>query len=260
MSINIKKIFASITNIPFAVVIISIVLLSSLSAYLYWEKLNDNNLLLEYEDYVQRLLSQVEESKVKEIAQEIELARLRDELDAPNANPVTITESPISTEGNSSSDYQESDKEMRQRIIYEYELDNANNNSDRTLELIKEITSLDPSSINEIMSLQRQFGSFIQALNVDDGRMEEIVGVLTDYVVGQSQARQQILSEARSEQIDRRQVGTLMRAVMDRDFMYEELSSHLTQSEISLLQQTHAEQASQEEFDGRPSSGFRGSR
>ena len=260
MSINIKKIFTAITNIPFAVVIISIALLSSLSAYLYWEKLNDNNLLLEYEDYVQRLLSQVEESKVKEIAQEIELARLRDELDALNANLVTITESPISTEDNSSFDYQESDKEMRQRIIYEYELENANNNSDRALELIKEITSLDPSSINEIMSLQRQFGSFIQALNVNDGRMEEIVGVLTDYVSGQSQARQQILSEARSEQIDRRQVGTLMRAIMDREFMYEELSSHLTQSEISLLQQTHAEQASQEEFDGRPSSGFRGSR
>tara|TARA_B100001173_G_scaffold268721_1_gene245214 strand:+ start:715 stop:1497 length:783 start_codon:yes stop_codon:yes gene_type:complete len=260
VSINIKKIFTAITNIPFAVVIISIALLSSLSAYLYWEKLNDNNLLLEYEDYVQRLLSQVEESKVKEIAQEIELARLRDELDALNANLVTITESPISTEDNSASDYQESDKEMRQRIIYEYELENANNNSDRALELIKEITSLDPSSINEIMSLQRQFGSFIQALNVNDGRMEEIVGVLTDYVSGQSQARQQILLEARSEQIDRRQVGTLMRAVMDREFMYEELSSHLTQSEISLLQQTHAEQASQEEFDGRPSSGFRGSR
>ena len=260
MSINIKKISTARTNIPFAVVIISIALLSSLSAYLYWEKLNDNNLLLEYEDYVQRLLSQVEESKVKEIAQEIELARLRDELDALNANLVTITESPISTEDNSASDYQESDKEMRQRIIYEYELENANNNSDRALELIKEITSLDPSSINEIMSLQRQFGSFIQALNVNDGRMEEIVGVLTDYVSGQSQARQQILSEARSEQIDRRQVGTLMRAVMDREFMYEELSSHLTQSEISLLQQTHAEQASQEEFDGRPSSGFRGSR
>ena len=129
---------------------------------------------------MQRLLSQVEESKVKEIAQEIELARLRDELDALNANLVTITESPISTEDNSASDYQESDKEMRQRIIYEYELDSANNNSDRTLELIKEITSLDPSSVNEIMSLQRQFGSFIQALNVDDGRMEEIVGVLTD--------------------------------------------------------------------------------
>ena len=259
MSKNIKKIFTAIINIPFAVVIISIVFLSSLSAYLYWEKLNDNNLLLEYEDYVQRLLSQVEESKVKEIAQEIELARLRDELDALNAN-LTITESPISTEDNSAPDYQESDKEMRQRIIYEYELENANNNSDRTLELIKEITSLDPSSINEIMSLQRQFGSFIQALNVDDGRMEEIVGVLTDYVAGQSQARQQILSEARSEQIDRRQVGTLMRAVMDRDFMYEELSIHLTQSEISLLQKTHAEQASQEEFDGRPSPGLRGSR
>ena len=260
MSINIKKIFTAIINIPFAVVIISIALLSSLSAYLYWEKLNDNNLLLEYEDYMQRLLSQVEESKVKEIAQEIELARLRDELDALNANLVTITESPISTEDNSASDYQESDKEMRQRIIYEYELENANNNSDRALELIKEITSLDPSSINEIMSLQRQFGSFIQALNVNDGRMEEIIGVLTDYVSEQSQARQQILSEARSELIDRRQVGTLMRAVMDRDFMYEELSSHLTQSEISLLQQIHAEQASQEEFDGRPSSGFRGSR
>ena len=50
--------------------------------------------------------------------------------------------------------------------------------------------------MNEITSLQRQFGPFIQALKVDDERMEEIVGVLTNYVAGQSQARQMILQQA----------------------------------------------------------------
>ena len=116
--------------------------------------------------------------------------------------------------------------------------------------------------MNEITSLQRQFGPFIQALKVDDERMEEIVGVLTNYVAGQSQARQMILQQARSDQIDRRELGNLMRAVMDRELMYEELSYHLNQDEILLLQQTHKEQTNEEAFDGRsrPPDRFRDSR
>ena len=110
------------------------------------------------------------------------------------------------------------------------------------------------SSVSEIMSLQRQFGRFIQALNVNEEGMEEIVGVLINYVAGQSQARQTILEQARSDQIDRREIGNLMRAVMNRELMYEELSYYLNQGEISLLQQAHKEQTDEEAlYDrGRP--------
>ena len=111
------------------------------------------------------------------------------------------------------------------------------------------------------MKLCHYRGSLVvsfKSLNVNEERMEEIVGVLINYVAGQSQARQTILEQARSDQIDRREIGNLMRAVMNRELMYEELSYYLNQDEISLLQQAHKEQTDEEAFydRGRPPGGF----
>ena len=249
-------------KVSLAIMIVPAIILSTLTAYLYLEKVTKNNLLLEYKANVQRLLSQVKSISGEKIAQEKELVMLKEEINRLNFELATNSQPSIVTEESPLSDYQEKEEEMRQRIIYEYELDRTNKNSDDRLDLIKEISSLEPSSMNEITSLQRQFGPFIQALKVDDERMEEIVGVLTNYVAGQSQARQMILQQARSDQIDRREIGNLMRAVMDRELMYEELSYHLNQDEILLLQQTHKEQTNEEAFDGRsrPPDRFRDSR
>ena len=244
-----------------AVVIVTALCFSTISAYLYNQNVVNHNLLLEYEANARRLLSQVKNISEEKSAQEKELAVLRDEISRLNVELAAKPRSNIVIEENPFSDYRETEDEMRKRIIYEYELDKANKNSDRRLDLIKEISSLEPNSVSEIMSLQRQFGRFIQALNVNEERMEEIVGVLTNYVAGQSQARQTILEQARSDQIDRREIGNLMRAVMNRELMYEELSYYLNQDEISLLQQAHKEQTDEEAFynRGRPSGGFRGS-
>ena len=249
-------------KVSLAIMIVPAIILSTLTAYLYLEKVTKNNLLLEYKANVQRLLSQVKSISEEKIAQERELVMLKEEINRLNFELATNSQPSIVREESALSDYQEKEEEMRQRIIYEYELDRTNKNSDDRLDLIKEISSLEPSSMNEITSLQRQFGPFIQALKVDDERMEEVVGVLTNYVAGQSQARQMILQQARSDQIDRREIGNLMRAVMDRELMYEELSYHLNQDEILLLQQTHKEQTNEEAFDGRsrPPDRFRDSR
>ena len=234
---------------------------STISAYLYFENVANHNLLIEYKANTQRLLSQVKGIGEEKVAQEKELATLRDEISRLNARLAAGPQSNMVIEENALSDYREAEDEMRKRIIYEYELDKTNKNSDRRLDLIKEISSLEPSSVSEIMSLQRQFGRFIQALNVNEERMEEIVGVLINYVDGQSQARQTILEQARSDQIDRREIGNLMRAVMNRELMYEELSYYLNEGEIALLQQAHKEQTDEEAFydRGRPPGGFRGS-
>ena len=244
-----------------AIIIVPAFFFSTISAYLYFENVANRNLLLEYETNVQRLLFQVKSDSEGKVALEKELAMLRDEISRLNTELAAKPQLNAAIEETPLSDYQETEEEIRKRIIYEYELDKTNRNSDRRLDLIKEISSLEPSSVSEIMSLQRQFGRFIQALNVNEERMEEIVGVLTNYVAGQSQARQTILEQARSDQIDRREIGNLMRVVMNRELMYEELSYYLNQDEISLLQQAHKEQKDEEAFynRGRPSGGFRGS-
>ena len=236
------------------------VLVSGLSVTLYQRNIASKNLLDDYKDHVQRLLSQVEENTKNSILKETELTRLQAEIDRLN----NIFEAPSDRlayiEKQNVPDYQEIERALRQRIINEYEHGKENQNTDSNLDLINEISSLEPSALNELMSLQNQFGPFIQALNVDEERMEEIVGVLTNYVVQQNQARQLVLLQAQSEQIGRREIGDQMRAIMGLDVMYEELAYDLSQNEISVLKQTHDDREAETDFRRGPRPSFGGFR
>lgn len=236
------------------------VLVSGLSVTLYQRNIANKNLLDDYKDHVQRLLSQVEENTKNSILKETELTRLQAEIDRLN----NIFEAPSDRlayiEKQNVPDYQEIEHALRQRIINEYEHGKENQNTDSKLDLINKISSLEPSALNELMSLQNQFGPFIQALNVDEERMEEIVGVLTNYVVQQNQARQLVLLQAQSEQIGRREIGDQMRAIMGLDVMYEELAYDLSQNEISVLKQTHDDREAETDFRRGPRPSFGGFR
>ena len=236
------------------------VLVSGLSVILYQRNIVNENLLDDYKDHVQRLLSQVEENTKNSILKETELTRLQAEIDRLN----NIFEAPSDRlayiEKQNVPDYQEIERALRQRIISEYEHDKENQITDSKLDLINEISSLEPSALDELMSLQNQFGPFIQALNVDEERMEEIVGVLTNYVVQQNQARQLVLLQAQSEQIGRREIGDQMRAIMGLEVMYEELAYDLSQNEISVLKQTHDDREAETDFRRGPRPSFGGFR
>ena len=236
------------------------VLVSGLSVTLYQRNIANKNLLDDYKDHVQRLLSQIEENTKNSILKETELTRLQAEIDRLN----NIFEAPSDRlayiEKQNVPDYQEIERALRQRIINEYEHGKENQSTDSKLDLINEISSLEPSALNELMSLQNQFGPFIQALNVDEERMEEIVGVLTNYVVQQNQARQLVLLQAQSEQIGRREIGDQMRAIMGLEVMYEELAYDLSQNEISVLKQTHDDREAETDFRRGPRPSFGGFR
>ena len=236
------------------------VLVSGLSVTLYQQNIVNKNLLDDYKDHVQRLLSKVEENTKNSMLKETELTRLQAEIDRLN----NIFEAPSDRlayiEKQNVPDYQEIERALRQRIINEYEHGKENQNTDSKLDLINEISSLEPSALNELMSLQNQFGPFIQALNVDEERMEEIVGVLTNYVVQQNQARQLVLLQAQSEQIGRREIGDQMRAIMGLEVMYEELAYDLSQNEISVLKQTHDDREAETDFRRGPRPSFGGFR
>ncbi|MDB3993842.1 hypothetical protein N9478_10185 [Gammaproteobacteria bacterium] len=235
------------------------VLVSGLSVTLYQQNIVNKNLLDDYKDHVQRLLSKVEENTKNSMLKETELTRLQAEIDRLN----NIFEAPsdrLAYIEQNVPDYQEIERALRQRIISEYEHDKENQITDSKLDLINEISSLEPSALNELMSLQNQFGPFIQALNVDEERMEEIVGVLTNYVVQQNQARQLVLLQAQSEQIGRREIGDQMRAIMGLEVMYEELAYDLSQNEISVLKQTHDDREAETDFRRGPRPSFGGFR
>ena len=113
-------------KVSLAVMIVPVIILSTLTAYLYLDKVTKNNLLLEYKANVQRLLSQVKSISEEKIAQEKELVMLKEEINRLNFELATNSQPSIVTEESPLSDYQEKEEEMRQRIIYEYELDRSN--------------------------------------------------------------------------------------------------------------------------------------
>ena len=236
------------------------VLVSGLSITLYQRNIANKNLLDDYKDHVQRLLSQVEENTKNSILKETELTRLQAEIDRLNNIFETPSDRLAYVEKQNVPDYQEIERALRQRIINEYEHGKENQNTDSKLDLINEISSLEPSALNELISLQNQFGPFIQALNVDEERMEEIVGVLANYVVQQNQARQLVLLQAQSEQIGRREIGNQMRAIMGLEVMYEELAYDLSQNEISVLKKTHDDREAETDFRRGPRPSFGGFR
>ncbi|MDG2140301.1 MAG: hypothetical protein P8K27_02275 [Gammaproteobacteria bacterium] len=223
-------------------------LIGGLSVTLYQQNIVNENLLDGYKNHVQHLLDQVEEGTKDRISKETELTKLQAEIDRLNKTSKAQPDQAAYTEKQKKPDYQEIERALHQRIIYEYELDRENQNTDSQLDLITEISSLEPSALNELMSLQNQFGPFIQALNVDEERMEKIVGVLSNYVSQQNQARQLVLLQAQSEQIGRREIGQQMRAIMSLEVMYEELAYDLSQNEISILKETHNDQETESRF------------
>ena len=97
------------------------VLVSGLSVTLYQQNIVNKNLLDDYKDHVQRLLSKVEENTKNSMLKEIELTRLQAEIDRLN----NIFEAPSDRlayiEKQNVPDYQEIERALRQRIINEYE-------------------------------------------------------------------------------------------------------------------------------------------
>ena len=223
-------------------------LIGGLSIILYQQNIVNAKLLDDYKNHVQQLLDQVEENTKDRISKETELTKLRAEIDRLNKTSKAQPDQVAYAEKQKTPDYQAIERSLRQRMIYEYELDKKNQNADSKLDLVTELSSLEPTALNELMSLQNQFGPFIQALNVDEERMEKIVGVLSNYVSQQNQARQLVLLQAQSEQIGRREIGEQMRAIMGREVMYEELAYDLSQNEISILKETHNDQESESSF------------
>lgn len=201
--------------------------------------------LADYEQHVKQLLSQVETNALQRLTNEKQVDELESELTMLTSQLTSVLNQLQIAQSQADPDYQELETEIRRRITNEFQALAEISPSKSRLNLVKQLTSLNAVELGEIMSIQGQFGGFLGSLQVSDERMEIIVDALGNLIADQNQARMNLMMEVRSQDINRREVRTQMRAISSPEAQVETLSFVLTDDEMSVLQDFQSTQAEQ---------------
>ncbi|MDP6654054.1 MAG: hypothetical protein QGF90_18400, partial [Gammaproteobacteria bacterium] len=200
----------------------------------------------DYQQHVQKLLTQVEASSRQRIALQNRLDDLLSERNTLNSQLTSAEDQLDEVEQQLNPDYQRIESEIRQQISYELQQQEIErNNINPRVSLLQELIALDPLELGEIMSVNGQFGRFLQALDVDDQRMEVIVTALTDVVAEQNLARQELMVQMREGEVGRRVMRREMREIMSPGTQIESLAPTLTDDEMLVFRQALSEQQEQ---------------
>tara|TARA_B100000315_G_scaffold72490_1_gene66046 strand:+ start:274 stop:1128 length:855 start_codon:yes stop_codon:yes gene_type:complete len=238
---NKSKISATVTG--------ATILVIAASAYLYSlqrENRRHEQQLADYEQHVQELLAQVETGSRQRVALQNQLDDLLSERNTLNSQLTSVEDQLDEVEQQLNPDYQQIESEIRQQISYELQQQEIErNNIDPRVKLLQELIALDPLELGEIMSVNGQFGRFLQALDVDDQRMEVIVTALTDVVADQNLARQELMQQMREGEVGRREMRSEIREIMSPRAQYETLVQTLTDNELLVFRQALSEQREQ---------------
>ena len=213
----------------------------------YGYNANQNSLLNEqqlasYQQQVQSLLTQVEESSLKSLEQEKQIRQLQSDLLSSNSQLTSVANQLQSTQEQVSPDFQRLESRIRQEVSAELQQQSNQRDTTSRLGLIRQLTELDPLELTEVMSLQAQYGGFLQSLNVSDERMEVVVGALSNMIADQNQARMEVMVEmqtlaqngdgrGRTREM-RGQIRTQMSAINSLEAQRESLSYALTDEEM----------------------------
>lgn len=219
--------------IPVAVVVLGA------SAAFAFNTLQQSNLqaqqLADYESQVAQLLSQVETNSLRRLDYEKQIQQLQSQLTTASSQVTALSNQLAQSQNQVNPDYQQMEADIRQRVSREIQQQAEITNP--RVGLVKQLTELDPMELGELMSLQSQFGGFLQSLDVDDERMEVIVEALSNLIADQNQRRRELAFEARSQQSgsSRQEYRALMRDVSSPEGQREALSYALTDAELNAL-------------------------
>lgn len=202
--------------------------------------------LADYEKQVTQLLSQVETNSMRRLEYEKQTQQLQSQLTTANSQLTALSNQLSASRDQINPDYQKLEADIRQQLSREMrqQQQSTDSNTDSRVSLVKQLSALDPVELGELMSLQGQFGGFLQSLNVGDERMDVIVDALSNLIADQNQARRELAMEMRSQQQDssRREVRALMRNISSPEAQREALSYALTGAELDSLAEYQSQQ------------------
>lgn len=232
--------------------VIAIVIVSA--GYLTYRQNEQNQLdalqLASYEAQVTRLLGEIEQGSRSRLELESTLKELRSEINMLDSQLTSVTNQLAISEERINPEYDRMESEIRQQIAREEAVTEQRRRDTYSpgnrVELVRQLSELGPLELGEVMSLQGQFGGFLQSLAVSDERMEIVVDALGNLIADQNNARIALMQDARlGGNFDRREMGTQMREIMSPEAQRASLSFVLTDDELSALDTFQSQQGNQ---------------
>jgi len=204
--------------------------------------------LNDYQLHVEQLLTQVEGNSLQRLDYEEQIEELESELTMVSSQLTAASNQLQVAQTQSDPDYQRVESEIRRQVRQEFQQQIQESPEQARVNLVKELAALDPVELGEIMTLQGQFGGFLQSLDVSDERMEVIVSALGNLIADQNQQRMDLMMDARSQGTGRREIRGDLFAINSPEAQLEALAFDLTEEELDLLSEFQTNRGNQRNF------------
>ena len=166
---------------------------------------------------------------------ESQIASLNRELRASQETAAGLFNERALAQEQTSPDLSRIEQQIRQRVIREVERQHQENDLPTRTRLLKQLASLEQEELGEIMSLQSNYGGFLQALDVSDQRMEEIVVALISQIAENNRARREIIEENVGNPDSRRSIRRELFALSSPSAQREAVSYFLNETELEVF-------------------------
>ncbi|MSR10229.1 MAG: hypothetical protein EXR84_00290 [Gammaproteobacteria bacterium] len=232
---------------PLFIFVLLATLTGSAITFLEWQRhQRQDQQLLAYEQHVQQLLGEVENTSLRRIDTEKQLEQVRATLAEIRSQMTAVSSQLQVAQEKVNPEYEAMEQRICREVRSELQAQRpatpilTNSKTD----LLCQISQLDPNEARELMTLQSTYGGFLQLLNADDARLEVIVDGLSNMIAEQNQARMDLMLQMQQDNTNAnpRQIRREIQTISSPESQSEALSFILTDEEMALFEQYQASQ------------------
>ncbi|MFM1897329.1 MAG: hypothetical protein RLZZ385_2403 [Pseudomonadota bacterium] len=219
-------------------IVIALLLITTItSSALAWQRQNQHQRLEEqvaqYRRQAEQLLAQVETDTRARLDTEKQLAELQSRLLTVDTRAQAQAEELAAVRQQIDPDYADLERQLRERIGAELRREQQRAAVPTTAGLINELSALPQDERMALMAVQGQYGDFLNSLNADARRKEQIAQALVSLTMEQNQARTDLVNQP---DIDPREMRQQIMAISSPEAVREALAFALTEEEMALFE------------------------
>ena len=240
---------------------LALLLIASLMAFqLYSRYRLQSDQLSQIQTLLNEMRVELDGFTEQRISYESQIAGLKRELSASRDTATALNNELALAQEQISPDLSRIEQQIRQRVIREVESQQQQNDLPTRTRLLQQLASLEREELAEIMSLQSSYGGFLQALDVSEERMEEIVDALTSQIAENNRARREIIEENVGNPEGRRSIRRELFALDSPSAQREAVSYFLDETELAVFDSFQEERQQQRQMSRTGFFGGPGSR
>ena len=240
---------------------LALLLIASLMAFQFYSQYRlQSDQLSQVQTLLNEMRAELDGFAEQRISYESQIAGLNRELSASRDTAAALNNELALAQEQISPDLSRIEQQIRQRVIREVESQQQQNDLPTRTRLLQQLASLEREELAEIMSLQSIYGGFLQALDISDERMEEIVDALTSQIAENNRARREIIEENVGNPEGRRSIRRALFALDSPSAQREAVSYFLDETELAVFDSFQEERQQQRQMSRTGFFGSPGSR